>query len=289
MRTFTALLNPISGTGTAARLWEPVAQRLREAGAKVKVVETRSSAHAVELAADAAAAGDIVVAVGGDGLLRDAAGGVVAVDGVLGIVPAGRGNDLARTLGLPTEPAGLAKLLLRGPAMGIDVLEANGVVVPGNVYVGIDALSTTIINNTRWLPGLLAYRLAPVRAILKWRSPTYSVVADGKATSAKAFTVIVANSGAYGHGLRIVPPAVLDDGLLDVMIVGDGPKRAIAAFMSEAKSGRHVLRPEVQLDTAREVIIDADRPVPLCADGDEIGSLPVTVRVLPKALTVIAP
>lgn len=289
MRTFTALLNPISGTGATARLWEPVAQRLREAGAKVKVVETRSSAHAVELAADAAAAGDIVVAVGGDGLLRDAAGGVVAVDGVLGIVPAGRGNDLARTLGLPTEPAGLAKLLLRGPAMGIDVLEANGVVVPGNVYVGIDALSTTIINNTRWLPGLLAYRLAPVRAILKWRSPTYSVVADGKATSAKAFTVIVANSGAYGHGLRIVPPAVLDDGLLDVMIVGDGPKRAIAAFMSEAKSGQHVLRPEVQLNTAREVTIDADQAVPLCADGDEIGSLPVTVRVLPKALTVIAP
>lgn len=289
MRTFTALLNPISGTRAAARQWEPVAQRLREAGAKVKVVETRSSAHAVELAADAAAAGDIVVAVGGDGLLRDAAGGVVAVDGVLGIVPAGRGNDLARTLGLPTEPAGLAKLLLRGPAMSIDVLEANGVVVPGNVYVGIDAVSTTIINNTRWLPGLLAYRLAPVRALLRWRSPTYSVVADGKATSAKAFTVIVANSGAYGHGLRIVPPAVLDDGLLDVMIVGDGPKRAIAAFMSEAKSGQHVLRPEVQLNTAREVTIDADQAVPLCADGDEIGSLPVTVRVLPKALTVIAP
>lgn len=288
MRTFTALLNPISGAG-AARQWQPVAQRLCEAGAKVKVVETRSSAHAVELAADAAAAGDIVVAVGGDGLLRDAAGGVVAVDGVLGIVPAGRGNDLARTLGLPTEPAGLAKLLLRGPAMGIDVLEANGVVVPGNVYVGIDAVSTTIINNTRWLPGLLAYRLAPVRAILRWRSPTYSVVADGKATSAKAFTVIVANSGAYGHGLRIVPPAVLDDGLLDVMIVGDGPKRAIAAFMSEAKSGQHVLRPEVQLNTAREVTIDADQAVPVCADGDEIGSLPVTVRVLPKALTVIAP
>lgn len=289
MRSFTALVNPIAGGGHATEVCDTVTGLLREAGATVVVAATQSSEHAIKLATEAAADGQVVIAVGGDGLMRDAAAGVVASGGVLGVVPAGRGNDLARALGMPATPHEMASLLLDGPTRTIDVLEANGVIVPGNVYIGIDSVATQIINNTRWLPGLLTYRLAPVRAILSWHSPTYTVVADGERRSVPAFSVVVANSGAYGHGLRIVPPAVLDDGLLDVMIVGDGPRREIVKFMKEAKTGAHVARPEVQLSTAREVTVDADRPLPVCADGDEIGELPVTVRLLPAALGVIAP
>lgn len=289
MRAFTALVNPIAGGGHGAEVCNTVTGLLREAGATVVVKQTQSIEHAITLATEAAADGQVVIAVGGDGLMRDAAAGVVTSGGVLGVVPAGRGNDLARALGMPETPHELASLLLDGPARTIDVLEANGVIVPGNVYIGIDSVASQIINNTRWLPGLLAYRLAPVRAILSWRSPTFTVVAGGERQSVPGFSVVVANSGAYGHGLRIVPPAVLDDGLLDVLIVGDGPRREIVKFMKEAKTGAHVARQEVQLSTAREVTVDADRPLPVCADGDEIGELPVTVRLLPAALAVIAP
>jgi diacylglycerol kinase (ATP) len=301
-RAFTALVNPISGGGKAADKWAPLAARISAAGADVRVELTRSREHAIELATTAAAEGRIVVAVGGDGLVRDVAGGVVAGNGTMAIVPAGRGNDLARALGLPTDVDGLADLLLTAPARAIDVIDlrggtpanggvagGGGTIVPGNVYAGIDSVANRYINSSRWIPGLLLYRLAPIRAIATWRAATYTLTTDGTTRTVKAHSVVIANSGAYGHGLQIVPPARVDDGLLHVMVVGDGPRSAVASFMRAAKHGGHVNRPEVEIGTAREVTLDAERPLPLCADGDEIGQLPATVRIRPGALSLLMP
>lgn len=299
MRSFIALLNPIAGRRASRALWEPVAALLAEAGARVTTEETRSRSHAIDLAAEAARRGDVVVAVGGDGLVRDVATGVVPAGGTMAILPAGRGNDLARALGLPADLAhqgfaalhGLARLLLDGPARTIDVLEIDGVIVPGNVYAGVDSRANQIINRYRRLPALLLYRLSGVLAIASWRAPTYTVTVDGTERRVRANTVVIANSGAYGHGLRIVPVAELDDGRMDVMVVrAEIPKLAIGAFMAQARHGSHIHRPEVELSTGTTVTIDADLPVPLYADGDEVGrSLPVTVRLLPGALKLIAP
>ncbi|MFC4950599.1 diacylglycerol/lipid kinase family protein [Pseudonocardia sp. GCM10023141] len=292
MRAFTAVVNPISGGGRASTFWEPVALRLRAAGAAVATEATRGREHAVEIATRAAARGDVVVAVGGDGLVRDVAGGVVAAGGTaatMGIVPAGRGNDFAATLGLPTDPAALSAMLLDAPVRTLDVMDVNGVIAPGNVYVGVDSVATQIINTNRWMPALLLYRLAGVLAISRWRPCTFTVVTDGVSRTVAARSVVVANSGAYGHGLRIVPPAVLDDGLLHVMVVGDGPKRDVVGYLAQSRKGTHVHRPEVELSTAQVVTIDVDRPLPLCADGDEVGLLPATIRIRKAALRVIAP
>ncbi|MDV6012530.1 diacylglycerol kinase family lipid kinase [Haloechinothrix sp. LS1_15] len=289
MRRYTALVNPIAGDGDAERRLRSVAELLEQDGARVTVEETRSREHAIGLAENAASRGDVVIAVGGDGLIRDVAGGVVTTGGTLGIVPAGRGNDLARVLELPHEPAELARLLREAPARSIDVLEAGGVIVPGNVYAGIDAVATSIINRSRWMPAALLYRLAPVRAIVTWRARRYTVTADGDTRTVTAHTVVIGNSGAYGHGLAIVPQARLDDGVGNLLIVGDGPRRQIVSFLRQAATGAHVHRDDVTHETVREVLLDAERPVPLCADGDEIGSLPVRVRLLPGALDVIAP
>jgi diacylglycerol kinase (ATP) len=289
MRSFTALVNPISGGGRAAKCWAPLAGRIGNAGASVRVEITRSRDHAIELAMAAAADGDVVVAVGGDGLVRDIAGVAVAAGGILGIVPAGRGNDLAHALRLPATVDGLARLLLEGPAKTIDVLDINGTIVPGNVYAGIDSVANRIINDSRWMPGALLYRLAPIRAIATWKAATYTVCADSVTTTVRAHTVVLANSGVYGHGLQIVPPAKLDDGLLDVMIVGDRPRRAVVSFMREAAHGAHINRPDVWMSTAHEVTLSADRPLPVCGDGDELAPLPVTVRLRPGALQILAP
>ncbi|MCK1798336.1 diacylglycerol kinase family lipid kinase [Streptomyces sp. XM4193] len=288
-RTFTALVNPISGGGTAWQYWQPVAGRLSAAGATVHSVRTTGREDAVERAERAAAQGHIVVAVGGDGLVRDAAEGVVASGGVLAIAPAGRGNDLAKALGVPREAAALAELLLRSAPTALDVAEVNGVIAPGNVYVGIDSMATRIINDNRWMPGLLLYRLAPVRAIMKWRAVRYELVVDGETRRLTGHTVIVANSGAYGHGLRIVPSAVPDDGELDLLTVGDGPRRQVVRFMNKVKDGTHVDRPEVTVERVRTVTIDADRPVPVCVDGDEVTTLPAEVTIRPGALNCLVP
>ncbi|WP_020496039.1 diacylglycerol/lipid kinase family protein [Sciscionella marina] len=287
MREFTALINPVSGGGEAAARLRPVLAALRALGSEVVLERTRSAAHASELAFEAAGNGRVVLAVGGDGLVRDAAGAVVRAGGTLGIVPAGRGNDFARTLGLPAEPDRLAALLHEGAVRELDVLDADGVIVPGNVYAGIDSKASVLINANRWVPAALLYRIAPVLAFLRWKPAEYTLEIDGEQLRARANTVVLANSGAYGHGLRIVPPAVLDDGRADVLVVGEGPRSAIVRFMREAKTGSHVRRPEVSLRTAREIRMRVDRPVPLCADGDVIGELPVTVRLRPGALRVI--
>ncbi|WP_042421537.1 diacylglycerol/lipid kinase family protein [Streptacidiphilus anmyonensis] len=287
-RSFTAVVNPISGGGHGFEQWQPVSDLLRAGGATVLTVPTQSREHAIAVAGQAAERGDVVVAVGGDGMVRDVADGVVRARGTMGLVPAGRGNDLAWRLGLPTDPAGQARLLLRGEPRALDVLDVNGVIAPGNVYIGIDSLATQIINANRRLPALLVYRLAPVQAILRWRPAAYTLDLDGKRSEVRAHTVVVANSGAYGHGLRIVPPAELDDGKLDVMVVGDGPRRQVVSFMGQAKKGTHVDRPEVTLATGTSVTVDADRPVPVCADGDEVATLPARITLLPGALKLLA-
>lgn len=289
MRSFTALVNPISGGGKAAEKWAPLAARISSAGADVRVELTRSREHGVEAAHAAAAEGRVVVAVGGDGLVRDVAEGVVAGGGVMGIVPAGRGNDLARSLGFPADVAALTDLLLHGTATPCDVIELGSHVVVGNVYCGLDSVSNAIINRNRWLPPKLIYRLAPVRAILTWKAPRFTLTLDGSPMTVDAHMVVIGNSGAYGHGLNIVPSASIDDGVLDVLIVRNGPKRTVASFMRDAQRGTHVTRPEVSVHTAREITIAADRAVPVCGDGEELASLPATARVRAAALHLIRP
>lgn len=289
MRSFTALINPVSGGGVAPRRWNAVADRIRSAGVTVHVEVTRSREHAARAAGAAALRGDIIVVVGGDGLARDAAEGIVAAGShaCLAIIPAGRGNDLARKLGLPHDPAAQRNLLLHGTAQPADVIEANGQIALGNVYMGIDSTANTIINGNRWVPGALLYRLAPVRVVVTWKPPLYTIVADGQTITTRAHTVVVANSGAYGRGLKIVPGAKLDDGMLDVMIVGAGPRRQIATFMSQAKHGTHVHRPEVRIIQAREVAVETDRPVPVGIDGEDLGHTPCAMRIRPGALSLM--
>lgn len=288
MRRFTALINPISGGGRAQAAWTPVEARLRATGASVTAHRTRSREHAVELAAAAASRDEVVIAVGGDGLVRDVANGIATCKGTMAIIAAGRGNDLAKLFDMPVNTDAVVSTLLDNPVRRIDLAEVNGVVAPGNVYIGIDSIATQIINNNRWLPASLLYRLAPLRAILNWSAPNYEVTMDDSQTRhIKAHTVVVANSGVYGHGLHIVPTAEMDDGHLDLMIVGDGPRRSIIQFMLQAKTGKHLTRHNVDVYPIEAVTITADRDIPVCVDGDEVTRLPAAIRIRREAIGII--
>jgi diacylglycerol kinase (ATP) len=169
------------------------------------------------------------------------------------------------------------------------VLDINGTIVPGNVYAGIDSVANRIINNSRWVPSMLLYSLAPIRAIATWKGSHVHGAHrwcddDGQSTHGGACQLRRVRARP-----QVVPPAKLDDGLLDVMIVGDSPRRAVVSFMREAEHGTHINRPEVSLSTAREVTLSADRRLPVCGDGDALAHLPVTVRLRPGALQILAP
>ncbi len=225
----------------------------------------------MDAARAAAAEGRVVVAVGGDGLVRDVAEGVSAADRVMGIVPAGRGNDLARSLAFPSDVPGLADLLLAGRDAPFDVITLGDTVVIGNVYCGIDSVSNAIINNNRRLPAKLVYRLAPVRAILTWRAPRFTLTIDGTTTTVDAHMVVIGTPARTATGSTSFRPPAWTTGCW-TSCRAQRSKRAIASFMRDAQRGTHITRPEVSVQQAREVTIAADREVPVCGDGEELTS-----------------
>ncbi|MFJ3903726.1 diacylglycerol/lipid kinase family protein [Streptomyces sp. NPDC090025] len=293
MRQFTAVVNPTAGgsSGTAGLL--PLARLLREAGARLDTVYSRSLAHAQEIAQEAGARGHVVLAVGGDGMAGRVGGSLSGTDTVFGLVPAGRGNDFARALGLPTDPAALAEILLHGTPRQVDTIEvesaAHGRIhVLGSVYAGVDAVANRHANHSTLLRGSASYYAGGLRAVLAWRPVGYRITVDGVRHERTGYTVVAANSGFYGFGRNIAPGARVDDGLLDVVVIQDAPKHLFFTLMNELKTGSHVRRPQVEILRGAEIRIEADRALPYGADGEVDAALPVTLRVRPGALNVLA-
>jgi diacylglycerol kinase (ATP) len=287
VRSFHLLVNPASGGGAAPVAVIPVARLLREAGATVTVTYSPGRAGCARIVADAAAAGQVIVAVGGDGMVGSLAGPVVSAGGVLGIVPAGRGNDFARQLGLPGDPAAVAALLLRGASRPVDVIDVGQRLVVGSVYAGADSRASELVDAAHRLPRRLQYPYAALRALATFQPPHYRVTVDGDEQSLTGFTVVVANSGYYGAGMHIAPDAVIDDGLLDVVIIGTASRARLIRSMPRVYAGTHIDSEGVQLLRGREVRIEAENVVAY-GDGDRISAPPLTARVRPRALQVLA-
>lgn len=301
-RSFTFLVNPASGGGAAPAAVVPVARLLREAGATVDVTYSPGQRAMAGLVSEAVQRGDVVVSVGGDGMLSSLAGPVAEAGGTLGVLPAGRGNDFARMLDLPLDHAAQARQLLEGDGRRVDLLATTlpgtGTrLVVGSVYAGVDARAAEIVDRARWIPKRLQYPYAAVRSLATYRPGRFELILDGATTSHEAACVVVANSAYYGKGMQIAPAALVDDGLLDVVVIEAASKRALIRALPTIYDGSHVDLPEVTVRTGRRVELCADGatgPVPVGGDGDPLGLLPglgdppALVEVRPGALTVIA-
>ncbi|GAA5025500.1 diacylglycerol kinase family protein [Streptomyces siamensis] len=293
MRQFTAVVNPTAGGSTGAAALLQVARLLREAGAGLETEYSRSLSHAQDLARRAGEQGRVVLAVGGDGMAGGIGGALSGTGTVLGLVPAGRGNDFARALRLPPGAADLARVLLENEPRQVDTIEVESAVHPrtvvlGSVYAGVDALANRHANQARVLRGAASYYAGGLRAVTSWRPASYRVTVDGEEHLHRGYTVVAANSAYYGSGRIIAPAARVDDGVLDVVMIREAPRRLFFALMNELKTGSHIDRPEVEILTGREIRIEADRPVPYGADGEVEAVLPVTARVRPGDLAVLA-
>ena len=292
MRDFTAVVNPTAGGSTGAAALLAVARLLREAGARLDTEYSTSLAHAQEIALEAGRRGRVVLAVGGDGITGGIGGALSGTGALFGIVPAGRGNDFARALGLPRDPAELASGLLHAEPRAVDTIEVESAahhrtVVLGSVYAGVDALANRHANQARLLRGPASYYAGGLRAVTTWRPAGYRVTVDGVPHTHRGYTVVAANSPYYGSGRMIAPGARVDDGELEVVMIRHAPRRLFFALMNDLASGAHVRRPEVCVLRGKEVRIEADREVPYGADGEVDAVLPVTARVLPGALRIV--
>jgi YegS/Rv2252/BmrU family lipid kinase len=284
------IVNPSAGGGRAGRALPAVEAALRERGLDHHVERTQSLEHARELTHAAAAAGDAAVAFGGDGLIGAVAGALHGGDGVLGVLPGGRGNDFARTLGIPLDPRAACDVLAAGKVQALDLGEAAGRIFIGIASCGFDSDANRIANEARLIRGNLVYAYGALRALASWQPTAFSVRLDGgEFRRAIGYTVAAANSKAYGGGMWLAPAAALDDGLLDVVIVGHVPKLRFLRLLPTVFKGQHIREPNVEVFRAKEIEITAERPFTLYADGDPIASLPVKVRALPGAVKVIVP
>jgi YegS/Rv2252/BmrU family lipid kinase len=284
------IVNPAAGGGRAGRALGAVERALAGAGLEHHVEPTRSLEHAVELALEAAGDGEVAAAFGGDGLVGAVAGALRHTEGLLGVLPGGRGNDLARVLGIPPDPVAAVETLRTGVVRSLDLGEVAGRTFVGIASCGFDSDANRLANRTRVVRGNLVYAYAALRTLVEWKPATFTVRLDGGETvRIVGSTVAAANSKAYGGGMFLAPDASLDDGLLDLVTVADAPKLQLLRLLPLVFKGEHVHKPNVQVRRARELEISADRPFTMYADGDPIAELPVTVRALPAAVKVIAP
>jgi YegS/Rv2252/BmrU family lipid kinase len=285
------IVNPSAGDGRAGRVLPDVQAALTELGLEYHVERTASLDHARELARAAAGAGERAVAVGGDGLIGAVADALKHSDGVLGVLPGGRGNDVARVLGIPLEPRAACRVIATGDVRELDLGQAGETTFIGIASCGFDSEANRIANETRLVKGNLVYAYGALRALAAWRPATFELVLDRyRQHVVTGYSVGAANNKAYGGGMYAAPNAELDDGLLDVVTCATMPKRRfLTTILPRIFKGTHVELPEVTVLRAAQVEISADRPFTLYADGDPIGELPITVRILPKAVRVIVP
>jgi YegS/Rv2252/BmrU family lipid kinase len=288
-RRFAILMNPASAGGKPRRVLPGLQRELDAAGAEHRVVETRDMAHATHAAREASGRGEVVVALGGDGLVGKLAG-ALRDSTPLGVVPAGRGNDFARALEIPEDVAGATRVLLDGVRKALDLGEANGQPFACIASVGYDSDANRIANEAKLVRGNLVYAYAAIRALTAWKPARFTVRLDGREHRFEGYGLAAANTAYYGGGMKIAPGADPADGLLEVVMVERTSKRHfLTNLLPKAFKGTHVDEESVSVHRAREVEIAADRPFDVYADGDPLTTLPATVRLVRGGLSVIAP
>lgn len=286
---YCLLVNPSAGKGRALERLPTIRAELDRRGMDHRVVMTSGIEHGCEVALEAAGSGQVPVVVSGDGLIGKVGGALAGSGAALGVIPGGRGNDLARVVGIPTDPAEAVAVLAAGERRSIDVGDANGERFLCIASCGFDSDANRIANETTAVSGALVYAYAAIKALWQWRPAEFSVTVDGSTTTVRGYSVVVANSQAYGGGMFVAPEAILDDGLLDVMITGDAPKWRFLTGLPQVFKGTHVERDDVTTLRGRVVEVDADRPFEVYADGDALTGLPMRVTLLDGALELIAP
>jgi YegS/Rv2252/BmrU family lipid kinase len=294
------IVNPAAGGGKARRLAPQAEDALRARGLAVLRADTRDLEHARELAVQAARAGETVVVLSGDGTIGAVADALRDVPGaVLGVLPGGRGNDLARVLGISEDLREACTTIADGVARAMDVGEVwaapkqpRGRGFVGIASVGFDSEANRIANEApSWLGGLV-YAYGALRTLASWKPARFEIELDppGERHVFTAYTIGTANSKAYGGGMLAAPDAMLDDGLLEVIVLESIGKLAfLTKILPKVFKGTHVNEPSVHVFRAREVSISADRPFTMYADGDPIGELPLSVRAVSCAVRVLTP
>ncbi len=290
--------NPFAGRGRAREIAEASVRDLATHGVTAELLLPTDLPSLRTALTQAAADGPTtLIACGGDGTVHQVLQAAVPADCVLGVIPAGTGNDNARSMGIPSRrldewTRSMAAMIKAGTSTRVDValvsVGEHREWSLGVTSTGFDSAVNERADRMHGLNGTPRYVAALLGELRDFRTHEYVVTIDGEVISGRALLVAVGNGPNYGGGMRICPAADMTDGLLDVTWVDSAPRRTILRVFPRIFSGRHIEHPLVRTYRGREIVIDAQGPV-VYADGDRVGSAPVRIEAVPGALRVLAP
>jgi len=293
---WTAIVNPVAGRGRTNRLRVGLEAELVRRGVAFEVPDgvdgTRRAARA------AFGRGDGVVVCGGDGTVAAVAGVAAECEGTIAVVPTGAGNDFARHLGIGARrPLDALELLDTGRVAACDLGRATGADGVSAWFTtvantGFDSEANRWANGVRWATGTPLYLLAVVRTLVTYRPRGLRVVVDGVALDGRAWLAAVGNTRFYAGGMMIVPGAEVDDGLLDVCVIGDVARAEFVARFPRVFRGTHTKVDGVV--TRRGAVVELEAPGPgtpleVWAAGERVGALPARIEVVAGAVRVVVP
>ncbi|MEJ7833964.1 MAG: YegS/Rv2252/BmrU family lipid kinase [Nocardioides sp.] len=287
-REVALLTNPTSGKGKGRALAEVALGRLRAGGLIVRSLEGRDADEALDLARRCVADGvDALVICGGDGMVNLGIQAVATTATPLGIIPSGTGNDVARYLGLTRkDQEEAAARIITGRTRAIDLIRVGSRFYATVMAAGFDAVVNERANRMSWPKGQMRYNLATLLELRTFEPLPYVLDIDGTEHRLPAMLVAVGNGPSFGGGLRITEGAVLDDGMLDVVIIKPISKLELVRTYPKLFKGTHTTHPQYEHHLARTVTVAAPGIVGY-ADGERFGPLPLTMECVPAALTVL--
>ena len=288
-REIALLTNPTSGKGRGAAARAAALPRLRAAGFEVQDLQGADADEALALAQKAVAERVwALVVCGGDGMVNLGAQAAAGSETHLGIIPAGSGNDVARYFDLPRrDPAAAADRVIASRPRPMDLASSGERYFATVMAAGFDAVVNERANRMTWPRGQMRYNLATLAELRTFQPIPYTLDLDGTSMQLAAMLVAVGNGPSFGGGLRITEGALLDDGLLDVVIIRPMSKGSLVRTYPKLFKGTHVTHPKYEHHRVRSVTVAAPGIVAY-ADGERFGPLPMTVSCAPGALSVLA-
>lgn len=294
------IVNPVAGASTTYHKWPQISELLHHIGLPFDFQYTEGVGHAIELAREAASGGcQFLVAVGGDGTVNEVANGIMLSrelqNATIGIISTGTGGDFIRSAGIDKDYvkacSSLAGTRRRLIDVGVVEYQKNGRTCErffiNSAGIGFDAeVAETSNHMPKCLGGTIPYLMGLFKSLLGYRNKDVVMKVDDWEDSGRMLSVVVANGCYFGGGMRVAPLADINDGLLDVIAVGNMGKIELLRAFPTIYKGTHINHPKVRMDKATRVDIGSSEKFLVHADGEFLGEGPVSFRLMPSALSI---